>query len=189
MALTKVTGAGVGTLDSATITSATITNQLTDANMSAGSIVQIVQGTGNTEFDTTNSSFTKCTNLSVTITPKATSSKILLYVSGLTKTEQYTRYMMMTIFRNIGGAGDADISDTGTATDNTANGFLRIYDAGTSITEQHTTITFLDSPNTTSQIVYAPAIRHGTGNSPGAHFGVANGKCVMLAMEVAGWQQ
>ena len=86
----------------------------------------------------------------------------------------------------IGGAGDTDISDTGTATDNTANGFLRIYDAGTSITEQHTTITFLDSPNTTSQIVYAPAIRHGTGNSPGAHFGVANGKCVMLAMEVAG---
>ena len=42
MALTKVTGDGVGTLASATITSATISNQLTDANMSAGSVVQVV---------------------------------------------------------------------------------------------------------------------------------------------------
>lgn len=40
MALTKVTGEGVGTLDSATITSATISNQLVTANMPSGTILQ-----------------------------------------------------------------------------------------------------------------------------------------------------
>ena len=152
----------------------------------AGKVLQVVQGLGNAEFDTTSSSFVKCTNLNATITPSASSSKILIQIMGLVKTEQYTRYMMMSIFRNINGGGEVEISDTGTATDNTANGFLRIYDGGTSITEQHATVIFVDSPDTTSQIVYSPAIRHGQGNTPGAHFGVANAKCVMILTEIAG---
>jgi hypothetical protein len=152
----------------------------------AGKVLQVVQGLGNAEFDTTSTSFVKCTNLNATITPSASSSKILIQIMGLVKTEQYTRYMMMSIFRNINGGGEVEISDTGTATDDTANGFLRIYDAGTSITEQHATVIYVDSPNTTSATVYSPAIRHGTGNSAGAHFGVANAKCVMILTEIAG---
>jgi hypothetical protein len=79
MALTKVTGDGVGTLASATITSATISNQLTDANMSAGSVIQTVFGTYETQVSNTTSTFAD-TGLNATITPTSSSNKILVTV-------------------------------------------------------------------------------------------------------------
>ena len=187
MALTKVLTGGLA-LDAVDNTILKLDDDyaLTGTISGAGKVLQVVQGLGNVEFDTTSTSFVKCTNLNATITPSDTSSKILIQIMGLVKTEQYTRYMMMSIFRNINGAGEVEISDTGTATDDTANGFLRIYDAGASITEQHATVIYVDSPNTTSATVYSPAIRHGTGSSAGAHFGVANAKCVMILTEIAG---
>ena len=47
MALTKVIGAGIGT----------VTNQFSDANMSAGSVVQVLTATDHTERQTTSNSF------------------------------------------------------------------------------------------------------------------------------------
>ena len=78
MALTKVTGDGVGTLASATITSATISNQLTDANMSAGSVVQVVSFVYNSGQISNSTSTFADTGLTASITPSSSSNKILV---------------------------------------------------------------------------------------------------------------
>ena len=73
MALTKVTGAGIGT----------VTNQFADANMASGSVLQVVTATDSTSRSSTSSSFVTASNtLSVAITPSATSSKIFILYTG-----------------------------------------------------------------------------------------------------------
>ena len=69
MALTKVIGAGIGT----------VTNQFADANMATGTPVQIVQSTVNTASTTTSTSFGDV-GLSAAITPSSTSNKVLVTV-------------------------------------------------------------------------------------------------------------
>ena len=71
MALTKVIGAGIGT----------VTNQFADANLPTGSIVQVVQGTYATFTNSTSSSF-EDVGLSAAITPSSSSNKILVKVAA-----------------------------------------------------------------------------------------------------------
>ena len=127
MALTKVIGDGEGTLASATITSATISNQLTDANMSAGSVIQfqssVNQNPGNQSFNgTSNANYLYGANRpsrtyslarTVTITPLSTSS--ILYCMGVVGWTVMSNTVTMghgqIITRNDDGAGGA-LSDT-----------------------------------------------------------------------------
>ena len=70
MALTKVIGAGIGT----------VTNQFADANMSAGSVLQVVQSGAIDEVNHNSNQGTWAdTNYTLAITPSATSSKILVH--------------------------------------------------------------------------------------------------------------
>jgi len=73
MALTKIIGSGIGT----------VTNQFADGNMSAGSIVQIVQSSSTTQFNTTSSSFVNV--FTGQITPTSSSNKVLIVgqIAGL----------------------------------------------------------------------------------------------------------
>ncbi len=64
-------------VDTATIATANISNQLTDANMSAGSLLQVVNASTTTEVSTTSDTFID-TGLTASITPSSTSSKILV---------------------------------------------------------------------------------------------------------------
>ena len=73
MALTKVIGSGIGT----------VTNQFADANMSAGSVLQVKQAVKTDTQTTTASDFADVTDLSVSITPSSASSKILVYSNVL----------------------------------------------------------------------------------------------------------
>ena len=74
MALTKVIGAGIGT----------VTNQFADANMASGSVLQVVHNTmAGADSAIAVGSLTSYTDtgLSVSITPSSTSSSILVFVS------------------------------------------------------------------------------------------------------------
>ena len=154
----------------------------------AGHIIQVVQSTTLTGFSTASTSWVRCTNLSASITPTSTSSKILVLINGWMTTAQYTRYVMLSILRSSdGGSTYTDISGTTLQNgSNSADGIVRIYDGGTSINEGNRSIQFLDSPGTTSALNYAPSIRHGTGNSAGAYFGQTNLVSTMQLIEVAG---
>ena len=144
----------------------------------SGKVLQVVQGTGTSEFDTSSSSFVKCTNLTASITPSATDSRILIMIQGTVETQQYTRHNYMDICRSIGGGSD-NLNLSGQT-----NGLLHYYMGGTSIDRQHAHISFLDSPNTTSQCVYNPSIRFTGGSSPGAEFGKPNALQTIILMEI-----
>ena len=151
---------------------------LASSAISTGKVLQIVQGTSTSQFSTSSTSFVKCTQISATITPSASSSKILIHIMGTVQTEQYTRDLFMDICRNIGGGSDTFLSGVN-------SGFLRKYDGGTTIEIVNGNMNYLDSPNTSSSIVYTPAIRFGGGNTPGAEFGESNIKQTITLTEIS----
>ena len=77
MALTKVIGNGLGTLASATITSATISNQLTTSNLPTGSVLQVVTN-HYTAIQSTSSTSLVASSVLGNITPTLATSKILV---------------------------------------------------------------------------------------------------------------
>jgi len=182
MALTKVRTGGI-TADAVDNTILDLADDfafsgtVTGAGVS-GKVLQVVQGTGNSEFSTSNTSFVKATNLTASITPSATSSKILIMIQGTVETQQYTRHLYMDICRSIGGGSD-NLNLSGQS-----YGLLNYYMGGTSIDRQHAHISFLDSPNTTSQCVYNPSIAFGGGNTPGAEFGKGSALQTIILMEI-----
>jgi hypothetical protein len=143
-----------------------------------GKVLQVIQGTSNSEVQTNSTSFVKVTNLTASITPSATSSKILILIMGTVETDQYTRHLYLDICRSIGGGSD-NVNLSGET-----GGLLNKYDGGTTIGIVNGNISYLDSPNTTSQCVYNPSMRFGGGNSPGADFGKANVMQTIILMEI-----
>jgi len=150
------------------------------SGITTGKVLQVVQGTSTAEFSTSSTSFVKATNLTASITPSATSSKILIQIMGTVETEQYTRHLYMDICRSIGGGSD-NLNLSGQT-----EGLLNYYMGGTTIIRINGIISFLDSPNTTSQCVYNPSIRFGGGNTPGAEFGKPNQLQTIILTEIAG---
>ena len=135
MALTKVIGAGIGT----------VTNQFADSNMPAGSVVQTVFGTHDTQVSNTTSTFAD-TGLTATITPTSSSNKILVTVmqNGVYKDGSAAAGCQIQLLR--GSTAISQLSkraggDNGTGTAAT----MSIGTVGASI---------LDSPNTTSATTY-----------------------------------
>ena len=140
MALTKIIGSGIGT----------VTNQFADANMSAGSMVQIVQtGTIANMVTTTKGSFVD-TNYTLAITPSVSSHKVLIawHLSwNITGTGQKTRGCFKLV-RTVAGGSAVDILNTFEHDEmfqirNTNNQWNNVY-AGE----------FLDSPSTTNAVTY-----------------------------------
>ena len=70
MALTKVIGAGIGT----------VTNQFSDANMSSGSVIQTVTADTTTQVSITSTTFTD-SGLTASITPTSSSNKIAIFIN------------------------------------------------------------------------------------------------------------
>jgi len=179
------TGTGVFTLESpATNTNRTLVlpdeagTVLTTAGvpasaMPAGSVIQVVQGTYSTAIYTASSSFIN-TGLEATITPTATSSKILII-----SREQLN--------------GDVDNDGVGDAT-----GQYRLYRNGSAIIESISSVwargglqrindggfKYLDSPNSTSALTYATYVRMAAGSRG---IGVnGDGLSTMILLEIAG---
>lgn len=158
--------------------------KIRDAGLPAGSLLQVQSTVSMSTFTTSSTSFVKCTNLQVNITPLFTSSKILVIVNAITYPGNYTRYLYQTIFRTVGGS-DTDISGTTTSTNNDRSGLTYFWDNGASVTRHNACLTFVDSPSTTSQITYSPGVRGGT-TAHTITFGQTNLGNTIIAMEIAG---
>lgn len=114
--------------------------------LALGKILQVVSTTktdGN--FTTTSSSFTTITGLSASITPTAATSKILVVASITGGTDTATQ-AYFELFRGsavvVGDAAGSRVRATTQIGLNSSN------------SQQSSTITFLDSPATTSSITY-----------------------------------
>ena len=182
MALTKTRSRGINLADTFAFTGA-----VSGAGVS-GKVLQVVMGHSDEKFSTGSTSFitsTSGTKLKVDITPSATTSNILILIQGTIRTVQYTRNGYMDIAKTVGGSTSYLVS--GNSTDYSAsNGLLRYYMGGSTIGIIQGNISYLDSPSTTSQITYEPALKYGGGNSPNVEFGDDGTLQTIIAMEIAG---
>ena len=128
-----------------------------------GKILQVVQGTYATTVSTSSTSYVT-TNLNATITPSATTSKILVIYSLLaSNTTDQTR---TTIYRGTVGSG-TNLGST--------NGFATTKNQNTAASS------FLDSPSTTSATTYTIA---GKVDSGTVYFFDGNTTGTIILMEV-----
>jgi len=159
MALTTVRSTGIGSLPAisgANLTSLNASNissgTLNSARFSGGKIGQVLTANREGSVTASPSSFTSITgDLELAITPSATSSKILIvtHLNGV----QAVDWFYGSIGRSISG---------GASTSNLCSGQYG-FGVAYSINNTMVTMSFLDSPNTTSAVTYYPTFRDDNG--------------------------
>ena len=156
---------GTGTASSSTVLYG---DQTYKAEPTGGKILQVVSATDSTQVSTTSTSFvTASNNLSVDITPSATSSKIYVVYSTACYYTTDTSSLYTTLYRDSTNLGDTDW------------GMTRIYLTAEDLTTNHMA-NYLDSPSSTSTLTYQVYFRvlSGTG------WMISQPKSVITAMEV-----
>lgn len=144
------------------------------ANFGAGAVLQVVQASVVGSIGTSSTSYVS-TGLSAAITPSSTSSKILVLVNG---GGQYLggggfKNNQTTVFRNstnLGGGTEASLS--------------RLY--GPNEIALPNSIALLDSPSTTSSIVYEVRFKAVNGSTVYFNVGGDSGAVAITLMEIAG---
>jgi hypothetical protein len=109
--------------------------------------------------------------LIATLTPAATSSKILVTVQTVCESPTYG--WAAYLYRDIGGAGYTNVDGT--------ERFLEV--AGVAKQANGTIITYLDSPNTTSEVSYRPYFSITGGGTLQVGYGVDTIQAIQ-AMEI-----
>ena len=141
-----------------------------DLQMPAGHILQTVSVANGTEESTTNSSsWVAHSGLTASITPSATSSKILVTIAFSYRTANSTNNFNATIYRN---STNLLHSTMGAGT---------LFD-GTAYYQGHATLQFLDSPSTTSSTTYQLYYKGGTTTTINTDSGIGT----ITLQEVAG---
>ena len=145
-----------------------------------GSVLQVVsqKNKANTGSTTTNA-FT-ATNLTLSITPSSTSSKILVMANATINTQQNTSWADVTVYRD----GSVNLALTGSGTSN-ANAFSGVYTS--SGTDVHVPFAFqvLDTPSTTSAVTYTVYFRS-RNNASFVRFNPDKFSTGLTLMEIAG---
>ena len=121
------------------------------AALPAGSVLQVVSTTKTDTFNTSSSSYIDITGWTASITPRSTSSKILVIASGYTSQASQGAFSYITLLR---GSTEIYIGDTrGSATRASAD--CSQHEAGTiTLWAKGLAIQFLDSPSSTSSVTY-----------------------------------
>jgi hypothetical protein len=148
-----------------------------------GSVVQVVQETQATGVTTTTAETYTDTNLSASITPSSTSSKILVTVSQPCRVARNSTYLNLLSLRLMRDT-------TGVFTISPGYDLGLVVPTAASVNEASFVVplTYLDSPSTTSQITYKTqfALRNNTGSaSANTIFDQASTSTITL-MEIAG---
>jgi len=137
-----------------------------------GHVIQVVQTTSTTQDTTASTSFVP-SSLSASITPKLTSSKILVTVAGGAMDYVAQSQIYIRLYRSIAGGSYSDIRN-----------LVRSQFGAPTWALSHS-YNYLDSPNTTSAVVYKPYYK--TNNaSNGMHFNNSYAVPItMTLMEIA----
>ena len=151
-----------------------------------GGIIQIVEGSTDNRLETSSSTFV-ASNLSATITPKFTSSKIFIMTGGDTNTNDPGNNQFLTYYRSINSGTFANIAPNGSndsASANANKGFVNVYGANSRI---HVPMFMgaIDSPNTIYSVEYKVYVRADSGT---VEFPSQNGynAARIFLMEVSG---
>tara|TARA_Y100001937_G_C6917412_1_gene240238 strand:+ start:18 stop:542 length:525 start_codon:yes stop_codon:yes gene_type:complete len=145
-----------------------------------GHVIQVVQGTANSTPVTVQSTTFTDANCTATITPKFSTSKILITCTQDVQAWNTSSYATARwrIVRNVGGGSFTSIyEDT-----SSANGNVFFYDYGGSGINCYVPIsyTMLDSPNTTSACIYKTQGCQGSNGGNRAVFNQASPSRIVL---------
>jgi hypothetical protein len=133
---------------------------LSTANPQSGGVIQMVNVTKTDVFTTTSSSFTDVTGLTASITPKFSTSKILVCVSFCFSANSGSGYPQTRILRNSTAVYVGDTAGSRTPALNLTYGFSQDNGYITPASAQ-----FVDSPATTSAITYKLQALQTAGNT------------------------
>tara|TARA_R110000787_G_scaffold549_3_gene2005 strand:+ start:1481 stop:1984 length:504 start_codon:yes stop_codon:yes gene_type:complete len=152
------------------------TGAIETVDLPTGSVLQIVTATTTTEVTTTSTSFVALSNLTLSITPSSTSSKIFLVltVPHYVGASSSGSHVSSNIFRG---------SVSGTSLGNSSWGFGSVFVTNSSAIASNVSGNYLDSPNTASAQTYTTAFRvnGGTGYAM-----INSQRGTLTAMEIAG---
>ena len=169
---------GVNKITDGTIVNADIASGAAIAGsklvMPTGSVLQVVTATSTTETSTTSTSWVALSDLTLSITPSSTSSKIWIVLSVPQYVVNSGSHMACNVFRG---------SVSGTTLGNTNWGFGSVH-SGSAAILGNVSGNYLDSPSTASSQTYTVAhkiVSGGTGYST-----VNSGRGTITLMEIAG---
>ena len=135
-----------------------------------GKVLQVVS-TADTSFTNTTSTTYVATNITLNITPSSTSSKIFI-VSTFTMYQNVSgKSAYVTIYRD-----STDLA--------TNNKFINVWDETGRTIGNPASVSYLDSPSSTSQITYA--IYYKTESGGGTYINYDNSTASITAYEIAG---
>lgn len=121
------------------------------AGVNYGTVLQVVQTVKTDTFTYSGSAFTDITGLSVAITPRFASSKIMVSVSMHAGAEQNS-YPAYRLFRDSTSIGVANSVSPGTSS--TFSAVTTVNAVNDTVHVLNIAFDFLDSPNTTSAVTY-----------------------------------
>ena len=143
------------------------------AAIPTGKVLQVVTFNSDTKESTTNTSFTGSLKR-LSITPSATSSKILIVYSGTARHNNNSSHCTFTLYR------ETTSTNLGDATD----GMNQIYNAG-GLGYAQLSMNYLDSPSTSSSVEYRVYFKSQAGGTT-AEIGGGDARSVLTLMEIAG---
>ena len=146
--------------------------RLNNQALPSGSVLQVVSATG-IGVSTTSTSFVT-SNLTATITPSSTSSKILILLNAAMYNGTTGMHAVATVFRG---------TVSGTNLGHSSYGFGTSYASG-DLTKNNISANYLDSPSTTSATTYTVGIRSEPSGT--TIISVNNEMSVLTLMEIAG---
>jgi len=164
------TGLASGTTDQ--ILKFTGTTTIASSAISTGKVLQTVGGTFATDTSTSSESFTD-SNFNVSITPSATSSKLLINFSIANGyVNSGNKDMLLALYSEIGGASANNIISFGQIRND-------VWTGGGGLS-------YLYSPSTTSAVVLSIYFRRSTGGSGTVYFHNSNNNATdsMTVMEI-----
>ena len=126
---------------------------------SSGGIIQVQSATITNTFDNDSETFADVTGVTVTITPKFNTSKMLIMYNGCAGMESTNRMGHIRIVRVVGGTTTTDIY-VGDASGNRARASSTFAGSQNYFMESFSG-TFMDSPATTSAVTYKMQVAAG----------------------------
>ena len=180
MALIKTNARSASALDATILTGALpAISGASLTGITTGKVLQVVSAYDSTPYFATTSTTLQTTDITVTITPSATSSKILLFTSFNAATwDGDASNPILFMRKNVGGGGDEGVYQIddiiGYYINNQNNDYVGTH--------------FLDSPSTTSEIVYYVQLASRTSgvySKVGNYYASANkGGSAITALEI-----
>ena len=156
-------------VDSVSGSGTTGVGTMTFADAGGGKVLQVVSSTGTAGFDTNSTSYVQVTGTGhgVAITPSATSSKVFITIMFEARSSNSSNFSINTILRD-----STDLS-----------GGTRFTSSYGSAQDFPVHMSFLDSPNTTSEVTYRIGTRSNT-SSHNSRINASNQTFSYVAMEI-----